>query len=138
MKVGKEPWRTILRQRDYPNHALVWQGKNLFAQVTNHKILDFARTDVFRYSMFSVEVDGQPEKFIIDFLAAWILPNTVLGVLGELQHCMSDGRRELCVCGLPDEAFKNFTPPRFSEFIVMYESVKTARDDFKQPQESIE
>lgn len=47
---------------------------------------------------------GQPERFIIDFQEAWILSNTVLGVPGELQHRIIDGRRELCVCGLSEEA----------------------------------
>ena len=136
--VADEPWKTILRRRDYPNLDLVWQGKNLFARVTNHKILDNASTDAFRASMLSLEADGQPEKFIIDFQAAWILSNTVLGVLGELQHRMSDGRRELCVCGLSDEALKNFKKTRLSEFVVMYETVKAALDDLKNPKESAE
>ena len=136
--VADEPWKTILRRRDYPNLDLVWQGKNLFARVTNHKILDSASTDAFRSSMLSLEADGQPEKFIIDFQAAWILSNTVLGVLGELQHRMSDGRRELCVCGLSDEALKNFKKTRLSEFVVMYETVKAALDDLKNPKESAE
>lgn len=136
--VADEPWKTILRRRDYPNLDLVWQGKNLFARVTNHKILDSASTDAFRSSMLSLEADGQPEKFIIDFQEAWILSNTVLGVLGELQHRMSDGRRELCVCGLSDEALKNFKKTRLSEFVVMYESVKAALDDLNKPKESTE
>jgi anti-anti-sigma factor len=136
--VAEEPWKTILRRRDYPNLDIVWQGKNLFARVTNHKILDSASTDAFRSSMLSLESDGQPEKFIIDFQEAWILSNTVLGVLGELQHRMSDGRRELCVCGLSDEALKNFKKTRLSEFIVMYDSVKAALDDLNKPKESTE
>ena len=136
--VAEEPWKTILRRRDYPNLDIVWQGKNLFARVTNHKILDSASTDAFRSSMLSLESDGQPEKFIIDFQEAWILSNTVLGVLGELQHRMSDGRRELCVCGLSDEALKNFRKTRLSEFIVMYDSVKAALDDLNKPKESAE
>lgn len=136
--VADEPWKTILRRRDYPNLDLVWQGKNLFARVTNHKILDSASTDAFRSSMLSLESDGQPEKFIIDFQEAWILSNTVLGVLGELQHRMSDGRRELCVCGLSDEALKNFKKTRLSEFVVMYETVKAALDDLNKPKESAE
>ena len=134
--VGEEPWRTILRRRDYPNLDLVWKGRNLFARVTNHKILDNASTDAFRSSMLSLESDGQPEKFIIDFQEAWILSNTVLGVLGELQHRMSDGRRELCVCGLSDEALKNFRKTRLSEFVTMYDSVKAALDDLNKPEES--
>ena len=86
--------------------------------------------------MLSLEADGQPEKFIIDFQEAWILSNTVLGVLGELQHRMNDGRRELCVCGLSDEALKNFKKTRLSEFVVMYETVKAALDDLNKPKES--
>jgi anti-anti-sigma factor len=136
--VADEPWKTILRRRDYPNLDLVWKGRNLFARVTNHKILDTASTDAFRSSMLSLEADGQPEKFIIDFQEAWILSNTVLGVLGELQHRMSDGRRELCVCGLSDEALKNFKKTRLSEFVVMYETVKAALDDLNKPKESAE
>jgi anti-anti-sigma factor len=132
--VAEEPWRTILRRRDYPNLDLVWQGKNLFARVTNHKILDSASTDAFRSSMLSLEADGQPEKFIIDFQEAWILSNTVLGVLGELQHRMKVGHRDLCVCGLSDEALKNFKKTRLSEFVVMYETVKAALDDLNKPQ----
>ena len=86
--------------------------------------------------MLSLEADGQPEKFIIDFQEAWILSNTVLGVLGELQHRMNDCRRELCVCGLSDEALKNFKKTRLSEFVVMYETVKAALDDLNKPKES--
>jgi anti-anti-sigma factor len=136
--VADEPWKTILRRRDYPNLDLVWQGKNLFARVTNHKILDTASTDAFRSSMLSLEADGQPEKFIIDFQEAWILSNTVLGVLGELQHRMKVGHRDLCVCGLSDEALKNFKKTRLSEFVVMYETVKAALDDLNKPKESSE
>ena len=51
---------------------------------------------------------------------------------------MSDGRRELCVCGLSDEALKNFKKTRLSEFVVMYETVKAALDDLKKPKESAE
>lgn len=133
--VAEEPWRTILRRRDYPNLDIVWKGRNLFARVTNHKILDTASTDAFRSSMLSLESDGQPERFIIDFQEAWILSNTVLGVLGELQHRMSDGRRELCICGLSQEALKNFRKTRLSEFVVMYDSVKAALDDLNQSPE---
>jgi anti-anti-sigma factor len=131
--VAEEPWRTILRRREYPNLDIVWRGKTLFARVTNHKILDTASTDAFRASMLSLESDGQPEKFIIDFQEAWILSNTVLGVLGELQHRMSDGRRELAVCGLSTEALKNFRKTRLSEFVVMYDTVKAALDDQEKP-----
>ena len=133
--VAEEPWRTILRRREYPNLDIVWKDRNLFARVTNHKILDAASTDAFRSAMLSLESDGQPEKFIIDFQEAWILSNTVLGVLGELQHRMSDGRRNLCVCGLSEEALKNFRKTRLSEFVVMYDSVKAALDDLNKPQE---
>jgi hypothetical protein len=51
---------------------------------------------------------------------------------------MNDGRRELCVCGLSDEARKNFRTTRLSVFIVMYESVKAAHDDLNKPTESTE
>jgi anti-anti-sigma factor len=135
--VAEEPWRTILRRRQYPNLDIVWKGKNLFARVTNHKILDSASTDAFRSSMLSLEADGQPKKFIIDFQEAWILSNTVLGVLGELQHRMNDGHRTLCVCGLSNEALKNFRKTRLSEFVVMYDSVKDALADLNKSKESV-
>lgn len=129
--VAEEPWRTILRRRAFPNLDIVWKGTTLFARVTNHKILDTASTDAFRSSMLSLEADGQPKKFIIDFQEAWILSNTVLGVLGELQHRMTDDHRELCVCGLSVEAMKNFRKTRLSQFITVYETVKAALDDLE-------
>lgn len=124
--VGEEPWKTIIRRRAFPNLDLVWKGRNLFARVTNHKILDTTSTEQFRTSMLTLEADGAPQKFIIDFQEAWILSNTVLGVLGELQHRMSDGRRELCVCGLSDEAMKNFRKTKLSQFVTIYPTVKAA------------
>lgn len=135
--VTEEPWRTVLRRRQYPNLDIVWKGKNLFARVTNHKILDSASTDAFRSSMLSLEADGQPKKFIIDFQEAWILSNTVLGILGELQHRMNDGHRDLCVCGLSAEALKNFRKTRLSEFVVMYDSVKDALADLNKSEDSV-
>lgn len=135
--VTEEPWRTVLRRRQFPNLDIVWKGKNLFARVTNHKILDSASTDAFRSSMLSLEADGQPKKFIIDFQEAWILSNTVLGVLGELQHRMNDGHRDLCVCGLSNEALKNFRKTRLSEFVVMYDSVKDALADLNKSEDSM-
>jgi hypothetical protein len=59
-----------VRRGNSLNITLVWQGKNLFARVTNHKMLGSASTDAFPSSMLSVEADGQPEKFIIDFQEA--------------------------------------------------------------------